>query len=78
MSHENQIVWTTLTLDFPDEAAARLERIAQEAGLSFKCYCVRVLLKHLQQDASTEERERWLGQWLATFRRNGCDDIAKL
>jgi hypothetical protein len=78
MSDESQIAWVSLKLEFPDEVGARLEKVAQEAGQSLKCYCVRVLLKHLQQDTSTGQKERWQQQLSATLRRNGCDDSAEL
>ncbi|HXQ25875.1 MAG TPA: HepT-like ribonuclease domain-containing protein [Candidatus Acidoferrales bacterium] len=78
MSNEDQITWFALKLEFPDEVGARLEKIAQEAGLSLKCYCVRVLLRHLLKDASAEQKERWQQQWPATLRRNGCDDDVEL
>jgi hypothetical protein len=74
MSDENQDTWFTLKLEFPDEVEARLEKVAQEAGLSLKCYCVHVLLKHLLKDASAEQKERWEQQLPATLRRNGCDE----
>ena len=78
MSNEDQIAWVTLKLELPDTVGAHLEKVAQEAGLSLKCYCVRVLLKHLQKDASADRRERWQQQLPAALRRNGCDDSADL
>jgi uncharacterized protein with HEPN domain len=75
---ENQIGWVSLKLELPDDIGARLEKVAQEAGLSLKCYCVRVLLKHLMKDASPEQKERWLQHVPATLRRNGCDDSIEL
>lgn len=70
---ENQIAWVPLKLEFADEVGARLEEIADKAGLSLKCYCVRVLLKHLLKDASPEQKERWQQQLPATLNRNGCE-----
>jgi hypothetical protein len=78
MSDEDQIAWVTLKLEFPDEVGARLEEIARGAGLSLKCYCIHVLLRHLLKDAASEEKERWLLQLPVTLRRNGCDDKAEL
>jgi len=78
MSNENEITWVELKLEIPDDIAARLEIIARQAGLSFKCYCVRVLLKHVMEDASAEQKERIQKGMPATMRRNGCDDIAEL
>ena len=76
MSDESQITWVTLKLELPDEIEVRLGKIAHDAGLSLKCYCVRVLLHHLMKDASPEQKERWQRQVPATLRRNGCDDSA--
>ena len=78
LSNENQIAWVTLTLEFPDELEAHLEKAAKDAGLSVKCYCVRILLKHWLESASDEQKERWQQQVPATLRRNGCDDSVEL
>ena len=78
MSNENHIAWVTLKLEFPDDVGVRLEKVAQDAGLSLKCYCVRVLLKHLLKDASSDQKERWQRQIPAASRRNGCDDGTEL
>jgi hypothetical protein len=69
----------TLNLEFPDGVfGARLEKQAQEDGLSVKSYCVHIRLQHLLRDASAEQKERWLPQVPATLRKNGCDDTAQL
>jgi uncharacterized protein with HEPN domain len=78
MSDENQIRWVSLKLELPDDVGARLEKIAQEAGLSLECYCVRILLNHLMKDASAEQKERWQKDVPATLRRNGCEGTAEL
>jgi uncharacterized protein with HEPN domain len=77
-SDENQTTWVSLKLELPDDVGARLEKIAQEAGLSLKCYCVRILLNHLMKDASAEQKERWQQHLPATLRRNGCNDTTEL
>jgi hypothetical protein len=78
MSNESQIKWVSLNLKLPDEVGARLERLSQEAGLSIKCYCVRVLVTHFMKDASPDQKERWQRDVPATLRRNGCEDTAEL
>jgi uncharacterized protein with HEPN domain len=72
--NESQITWVALKIEFPDDVGAHLEKVAQGAGLSLKCYCVRVLLMSLLKDASPEQAERWQQQLPATLRKNGCDD----
>ena len=69
-----QTGWVTLKIELPDELEKRLETIAQEAGLSLKCYFLRALLKHLLTGASPEQRDQWQWQIPATLRRNGCED----
>lgn len=76
MDGETQITWVELNLEFTDEVESRLREVARVAGLSLKCYCVRVLLKHLLKDATPQQNERWQAQLPATLRRNGCDDSA--
>jgi len=73
-----QDTWVTLKIELPDELEKRLETIAQEAGLSFRCYCLRILLKHLLKSASPEQQERWQRHIPATLRCNGCDDRGEL
>jgi len=73
-----QIAWVRVNLEFPEDIEKRLEKIAQEAGLCLKCYCLRVLLKHLLEGRSSEQQERWQRQIPATLRRNGCDDRGEL
>jgi uncharacterized protein with HEPN domain len=75
---QSEIAWVTLTIELPDEVGASLEEVAREAGVSFKCYCVRILLKDLLKNASADRKERWSQQLPATLRRNGCDDSAEL
>jgi uncharacterized protein with HEPN domain len=75
---EDQSAWVALTLNLPEELEKKLEKLAQDAGLSVKCYCLRVLLKHLLERASPEQRERWQQGVPATLRRNGCDDNGEL
>ena len=74
MSSEDQIKWVTLTLNFPPEMEIMIEARACELGLSPKCYCIHVLHGHLLRDASVLQRERWVQEFPATLRRNGCDD----
>ena len=78
MNDEGQITWVPLKLEIPDEIGERLKKIAQDAGLSLECYCVRVLLQHVMRDASPEQKERWRQQAPVTLRRNGCGDSAEL
>ena len=77
-SPEDQSAWVTLTFNLPDELEKKLEKPAQDAGLSVKCYCLRVLLKHLLEGASPEQRERWQQTVPATLRRNDCDANGEL
>jgi hypothetical protein len=74
MNEEDHVGWVKLKIELPDDVEIRLEKLAQESGLSLKCYCVRILLKHLLKDASVEQKERWQEQFPATLRRNGCDE----
>ena len=69
---DDEIRWGALTLDFPPEVEARLEENAREEGLSLKSYCVRVLYKHLLENASASEKEKWQRDFSATLRRNVC------
>ena len=73
-----EMAWVTLKTELPEDLEKRLETLAQEAGLSLACYCLRILLKHLLEGGAPEERERWQRQIPATFRRNGCDDHGEL
>jgi hypothetical protein len=75
VSNQSEIAWVKLTLEFPDEVGARLEKVAEEAGMPLRCYCTRVLLKNVLRIASVEQKERWREQIPATLRRNGCDNI---
>lgn len=70
---EDHIAWVTITLDFPEDIEKRLETTARDGGMSVQCYCLRVLLKHLLQNASPEQQEQWRQHIPATLRRNGCD-----
>jgi hypothetical protein len=74
MNAEEEIKWVTLTLNFPPNEEARLEARAKTEGLSVKCYCLRVLLKHLAEESETEQ---WQRKFDATLRRNGCHDGTK-
>ncbi len=74
MNSEDQIKWVTLTLNFSDEQEAWLEKTAQAAGLSIKCYCVQTLYKHLMQDATADQMESWREQLPITLSRNGCHE----
>lgn len=65
--------WITLTLDFTPEQEAQLQELADAAGMSLKCYCVRVLHAALLRDATEEERARWEASFPEMLRRNGCD-----
>lgn len=71
---QNPIKWVTLTLDFTPEQEAVLEAGARTAGLSVKCFCVHVLYKHLLNNASAVEKEKWLQEFPETLRRNGCSE----
>lgn len=75
---EVQIAWVTVKLDFPEDLEKKLETAAQDAGMSLQCFCLRVLLRHLFQNASLEQQERWRQDIPATLRRNGCDDRGEL
>jgi hypothetical protein len=46
--------------------------------MSLQCYCLRVLLKHLIQNASPEQQEQWRQHIPATLRRNSCDHHSEL
>jgi hypothetical protein len=74
MTPDDQTAWVTLKIELPDDLERALKELAQHAGISIECYCVRVLLNHLMETASRENRERWQSQIPATLRRNGCDD----
>ena len=39
ISNRSEIAWVALTIELPDEVGSRLEKVAQEAGMSLKCYC---------------------------------------
>ncbi len=75
---EDQIAWVTITLDLPEDIEKRLETAAHDAGMSLQCYCLRVLLKHLIQNASPEQQEQWRQHIPATLRRNSCDHHSEL
>jgi hypothetical protein len=74
MSGEDQIKWVALTLTFSPEQETWLEKMAQAAGLSLKCYCVHMLYKHLLQDAPVDRMESWREQLAITLSRNGCHE----
>jgi hypothetical protein len=78
MTNDSEIRWVTLTLEFPDEIGARLQKVADEAGISLQCYCVRVLFRELLKEAPAAQKELCLRQLPATLRKNGCDDSADL
>lgn len=74
MNDEDQSKWVALTLNFSDEQGALLEKLAQDAGLSLKCYCVHMLFRHLLQDAPADRIESWRAQLPTTLSRNGCHE----
>jgi uncharacterized protein with HEPN domain len=73
-----QVGWVTVKFELPEDIEEKLAKVAQDAGMSLKCYCLRVLLKHLLQGGSPEQQEGWRQHIPDTLRRNGCDDSGEL
>jgi len=71
---DDQIKWVTLTIELSDELEAKLEKRAQEEGMSITCYCVLAIFRHFMEGATAEQKELWERQLPATLRRNGCAD----
>jgi hypothetical protein len=71
---DDQIKWVTLKIELPDELEAKLEKRAQEEGMSVTCYCVHAIFRHFMEGATAEQKELWERHLPATLRRNGCPD----
>lgn len=72
MNGEDQIKWATITLNFSDEQEALLEKLAQAAGLSIKCYCLDVICKHVLRDVPADRMENLQAKLALMLNRNGC------
>lgn len=73
-----QIAWVTIKFELREDIEERIAKVAQNAGMSVKCYSLRVLLKQLLEHASPEQGDRWRQDIPAILHRNGCSDHGEL